>query len=629
MQPFRRRPPGWTSSSGLRSSQKEWPAPAGLNEQKVGAPWLGKLFWGSLVFAVVAVVFLVWTFLGGRNTVSVGNVEVEAAGPTSVRSGEAASLQVTVLNHNNHPLEFADLILEYPPGTLAVPERAATSSPIAAPKPLLRERLSLGTVPAGEEVKHVFNALFFGDKETAVPINISLEYRLEDSNAIFKRQTVFNLPINSSPLSVNLALPTETSADQTLVIDAEVVSNATTPFANAALLVVYPPGWHFAKSVPPPDEGNNFWRLGTIEPGKKKLIQISGSLEGQDQEEKFFRLTTGLAERDSKGNLVTGYASAAGSLHISRPQVALTATLNDKSLPYVATSREQLRVTLEWVNNLPVSLSNAELTANLTGEALDKTSVAPSGNGSYQSNLDKITWNKLNVPELASIPPGGSGRLSFSFTSLPLLTDNLITNPQINLAFKWHAERATEGDGPTTVDTSLAGVIKLNSVVQLAAGITHSAQPGEPANAGTLPPKVGSEVAYTARWSLVNSSNDLAGVKVTATLPPYVRFLGSLAPAETLTFVPEASGGGQVIWDLGSVKTGTGLKLPPRAAAFRVAFTPSLSQVGQAPVLVGSPSLAASDLFTGASWQTDVNKPLGTMLSGDPAFHFGDDKVIP
>ena len=114
-------------------------------------------------------------------------------------------------------------------------------------------------------------------------------------------------------------------------------------------------------------------------------------------------------------------------------------------------------------------------------------------------------------------------------------------------------------------------------------------------------------------------------MKVSAVLPSYVRFIEHWSPAsEKLTYNPV---GGEVLWDVGDLGSGVGFGTPPRELFFQIAVTPTESQVGTAPVVVGESSAIGEDRFTGESLKSNTRPALTTDLTGDPNAKFGSGIV--
>ena len=102
-----------------------------------------------------------------------------------------------------------------------------------------------------------------------------------------------------------------------------------------------------------------------------------------------------------------------------------------------------------------------------------------------------------------------------------------------------------------------------------------------------------------------------------------MKWVGSISPRENITYNESTR---EVIWDIGSVRANTGGSYN-REATFTLALNPSLSQVDSVPQLMGDLFLSGTDVFTG----TDIKSKRGsinTLLSGDPSFQSGQERVI-
>jgi hypothetical protein len=234
-------------------------------------------------------------------------------------------------------------------------------------------------------------------------------------------------------------------------------------------------------------------------------------------------------------------------------------------------------------------------------------------------------WNKTTEPDLAQIAPGATQTSNLEFASVAFgSAASQIKNPTIELTLKFRAKRVSDGEW---LESVVHKTIKLNSSVQFAAKAVYYDTVA--ANAGPLPPKVGSETTYTLTWSLLNSANDLEQVEVRAPLPPYMRWSSIVVPiGEPLEYVPSESGGGTLIWHVGYVRAGVGLSTGPREVSFKLGITPSVSQVGDAPALLGPITVSARDTFTKTMITINPRQSITTDLTADPRFHYGQGQVV-
>lgn len=617
------RPLRRSSLSGFkRPTGRGWPHVESLAkaDRLISLSLLKKLFWitGGLFVLMVLAAGLI--FFRGQNLISSGNVDIRVVGPVEIAAGEEFSLQVSVINQNQATLELADLIIEYPPG-VQVAGGAAT--------PLIRERLPLGDIASRQIVNRTVRAVIFGEKGSRQDLRFTVEYRLANSSALFDKQTTYQLGIASTPLALVLNLPREVNSRQEIVLEAQIRSNSENEITNPVVLVNYPAGFRFLSATPTPTRNQNIWSLGSLKPGQKTRLEIRGTLEGQDEEEKSFRISAGTMARETDDQLVATYGSTLETVIIRRPYIGLEVEIDgDVSTEIVANNREPLSVGLSWINNTESEIVDGEISVRFIGQALDRTSVM-AGRGYYNSTGGIILWNKLNFPALGRILPGTSDRVPFNLNSISFLDDGVdLRQPELTLEFQFKGKRVNDGGQTEEIFSSVTRQVKFNSVAQLAAKALQRSGPFS--NRGPLPPKVGEETTYTIVWSVLNSSNNLEGARVTASLPPYVRWLGVSQPlAETLRFNGGNDGGGEVVWELGPVSPGVGTSGPAREVAFQVALRPSVTQVGSAPNLLLQPTFSGVDSFTGATLSAMLRRELDTQLLSDPQFQLGEERVAP
>jgi hypothetical protein len=129
----------------------------------------------------------------------------------------------------------------------------------------------------------------------------------------------------------------------------------------------------------------------------------------------------------------------------------------------------------------------------------------------------------------------------------------------------------------------------------------------------------------TKMESLANSFNNISNAKVTAILPPNVKWTGYTSP--TTEKINYDSNTGQIVWDVGEIKSGTGSNYPSKEVSFQVSITPSLSQVGQEMNLVNETTISGIDTFSGERIG-EVKPPTTTNIFSDPQYERDIGKVV-
>ena len=566
----------------------------------------------SALFFVAALGIAVYMFGAGGNTVSVNNVNIGVTGPISVSGGDILTLQIDVQNGNTTTLESTDLLIEYPEGT-----RMADN----ITQELLRVRESLGDIRPGKQVTKTVDAVLFGEEGERQTIVISVEYRVADSNAIFVKEKAYEVEISSSPLSLSVVAPNQTTTNTDFQLAVEVTSNATESIEGVLLSAEYPFGFTFDEATPEPVFNDRIWDLGTLKPGESKIVRVRGALSGQDTEERVFRFAAGLGEESDPNVLVTPFANVLKGVTIARPDIGVGLVFNgDATGEYVTGGDGRIRTDVTWQNNTGERIVDGVIEVVLGGQALNQGSVTVTG-GFYQSGNNTIVWDKRTVPALADIPAGGKGSVSFSFSSFDFTQDTL-ADPEITATARIRGMVAAS-EGSEVVQSESQGRVAVASDLLLSGKGLYFTGPFQ--KTGGLPPRVGQETTYTIQWTVTNTVSEITGATVRATLPAYMRFVGSVSPgSEEVTYNPI---GGEVLWNLGTVRQGAGYTAPPREVAFQVAIIPSVSQVNETPQLIGVGTLTGIDSHTRTQVK-DVSGVITTRISSDPQFQNAQGNVV-
>lgn len=586
------------------------------NESDFKFPYV-KILLGALIFFLLTAGFAAYRFFGGSNLISGDNINILVRGPVSVAGGEILPLDIEVQNKNSVDLKVVDLKIEYPDGTRDTNDLSL---------PLDRYSEVLGDINVGKSERRLVKAVLFGEENTQKDIKITVEYRVSGSNAIFYKEKTYQILISSAPVNLIVVGPEEVNANQKAEFDIEVVSNSLSVIKNLTLKIDYPFGFNFISAIPGAFSiDNSVWKIGDLGPGAKRNIKLSGSIEGQDGEERMFRFTVGTPDRLDEKSIQTPFSVYTTTLLIKKPFMGVNLAINNnQSKEVVVKSGEVVRAALHWQNNLPSQIYDASIQIKLRGGILDKSSIQVE-RGFYSSIDNSITFDKKKDSSLSSIDPGSYGDVNFLFSSFSSQskTGSSFNNPEIYMDINVMGKRAQGENVPQELLYSDSKRVKIASVLKLSSLGFRSIGPFE--NMGPIPPKAEEETTYTITWTATNIFNDVSSTKVSATLPPYVKWNNLTSPlSEKITFDETT---GQVVWDLGNVRSGTGLTLTPREASFHISIIPSLSQVDTAPEIVSQTTISGTDSFTNT--EVGETKPgITTEIKNDPSYKSEDGKVI-
>jgi hypothetical protein len=566
-----------------------------------------KFFLFSVLFFAGAVGFAVYQFYGGDNAVSSEKIQIEILGNSFIGGGEVLALQVAVTNKNSVPLELADMIIEYPKGS--------------DDTVLERRRIEFGEIPSGKMIAENVDITLFGEQGSEKSINAILEYRVRGSNAIFTKEYNHKVSINAAPLVLSVEGPKDVSSNQEMTLRFKTVLNSQTPAQNLMLKVNYPPGFVFKSSTPSPSLSNNIWLLGDMAKGSEKIVELKGVIVAQDGEERAFQAFAGTQDIGDEAKIGVTYNSLLHTVAVKRPFVETNIIVNgQKGETVVIGNQGRVSAEVEWSNNLPSRVDNLEIKAKISGSAFNESTITTIS-GFYDSVNNEIIWDRNTNADFASVSPGDSGRLAFNFT--PQVLSGSSGEPSITIEVSVKGTQPSEGNIVKEINNTEKIVVKVSSSFQLAVKAVHTIGPFQ--NTGSIPPVAEQPTSYAIIWTATNSSNKINNGEVRATLPTYVKWIGAVSPSsEDVSYLPSTR---EVVWKVGTINQGTGFNTDPKEVAFQVEFTPSLSQVGSAPVLVNDAKAQGVDQFTGQTVR--VTKPkVTTRINQDPGFVSGNEIVI-
>lgn len=592
------------------------------------------LWWllgAAIIFFIGAIGFFSYYFLlgAGSSAASPSNIAISISGPPQIEGGAPTELQIVVANRNKVSLELADLVVTYPKGT---------RSPTDFATELQNQRIPLGSIEAGGTRQGTVSAVFAGNEGDHADVKVELEYRISGSSAIFAASSDYSIVFSSSALSLVTSGNNETISGQPVEMTVSIASNANAPVRDVLLSAQYPFGFKFSSADPAPSTTSSSgqsgsWKIGDISPGQKRTVTVRGVLNGEQGDDRVFHFTAG-TRKDATATssaIETPLANNVFTVSISKPFLGLTISVGGATGSNIIVSPgDNVSVAIDWQNNLPTAITDAVIVAKLSGFTIDGTTVH-TVDGFYRSNDDVVIWDKTTSGgALANLLPGAHGKVAFSF-QMPK-SDELanVLNPRLNISVNAAGKRTSETGVPQNLQATAKQQISLASDLSLTAQGLYYANPF--GSVGPMPPKAGTETTYAIVFTVTNTTNKITGAKVTAHLPPYVRYVGICSPrtecdpdTQKLTFNQED---GTLTWNMGDIDPGVGLGgTAPRQTAIAIGFTPSTSQIGQEPPLLQNIKLQGIDAATHASVSRDV-KDVTTNILGDPGFSSANSTVI-
>ena len=574
-----------------------------------------KFFIFSIVFFILALGYASYMFFAKGNSVSNDNIDISVLSNAFTAGGEEYPLLLEIVNRNNSSLDLVDLVVEYP-----------KSSQTSLSQDNEHLRISLGTIPAGGIKNENVKFILFGEQGSTRQIKISIEYRVEESNAIFVKDKLYDVSINSTPINLSIDAPLEASSNQDITLGVKATLNSTKSVSKMLLKVDYPIGFQFVSAKPAPSLGNNIWNLGDLAPGAERNISILGKMiDVFDGEEKVFRVWSGSQSSSDKSLIDVVFNSLEHTVMIKKSSIEARLLINGVyQREYAIDTKTPIQGQIQWTNNLETKINDLEIYAKISGNAINRKTIS-AGQGFYNSSQDLMIWDKNSQSKFAEINPGDSGVVSFSLSPSSLFSTagGIISLPSINIDVSITGRQVQSGGTITELNNSESKIIRIISDVGLSTKALYYS--GFFTNSGPIPPKVEQKTTYTITWSLSNTANNISKAQIRSTLPPWVRFIGPFSPAtEDLTYDTSTK---EIVWNVGGIPRGTGITEAGREVFFQLEFIPSLSQVGTTPTIINDTILTGHDDF--ANVDVRINKTsLDTRLLNDANLPANGSRVV-
>jgi hypothetical protein len=250
-----------------------------------------------------------------------------------------------------------------------------------------------------------------------------------------------------------------------------------------------------------------------------------------------------------------------------------------------------------FTNNLDVPLTDVVVEMVLGGVLIERTSVKPN-KGFYRSSDDLVFWDKAQEDKLSVVDPGQSRELSFNINIVKEKADLIkaLRRAGSTLTVTVKAKRLNENRVPEEISSIITQEIRLETNPMFESGIAHASGPFK--NTGNFPPRINSETTYTFIGRISNTANTLRQTTFTAKLPPNAVWKNVYSSDIPNAAVSYSQSKREIIIQLGDVAAGAGIDAPAKEFAFQLGFTPTLTELGQAPVLIFTPRISGIDAFT-------------------------------
>jgi len=535
-----------------------------------------------LIFLLIGI-FSYWTWK--KNPYSKEVLKIEILGPNEVTVGKEVEFIVKYKNNGNFRLEEPELIFE-------PPENSLKDDQIAKREVLREEKLGNAIYP-GEENTLSFKLRIFGKEGEMKIAKATMSFRPKNLKARYSVSTSFSTQIKSVPVTFEFDLPSKIENGKELNFKLDYFSNLDSPLTNLRIQVEYPKSFEFFSSTPQSIEKTE-WEIPVLNKAEGGRIEIQGKILGEIGKVETFRARLGIL----KENQFIVLKEIEKGVEIVKPSIFLRQEINGNP-EYVAAPGEWLHYTIYFKNIGDEEMKNLFLISKLEGDAFDFQTIK-SDLGECKPGDDSVIFDWRRVPKLQYLAPTDEGKVDFWIK----LKDDLgnVRNPFLkNKIFILQMREEF--------------ITKISSRIEASQkGFYYDEVFG---NSGPIPPRVGEATTYTIFWQVKNYYSDVKDVKVRAKLPEYVSLTGKIFPEEMASKFSFDPNSREIVWSLGELKGGEGISTPPKTIAFQISFSPTESQRGQTPEIIGEVKISGEDSWTGKTLEA-TSTSITTALQDDP-----------
>lgn len=520
-------------------------------------------------------------------------VEVMVSAPSSLKSGEEATVEITYKNPRNIALAQLSLDVNLPQGF-----HPATF----LPAPTDEDQLvwNIGTLGQYSDGKIILTGKWYSDVPEDDRIQVVTTYRPANFNADFSSITTADIAVHESVLAVALTGPEKATAGEQVTYTATFTNNGLFTEEGEGELIL-PEGFVPLSWTPElPAGAGTVWSLGSLAPGATFTQTVVGSFASEVDD---------LQEMKTIGFLKTSegdfYEQGSTSWFTDVQGGALSVVLagNGATSTVSVTPGDQLRISVQLANISEADVSDAQILLDFQPESGIPISWSGANVGRAKITAQGVV---LAAADVGTIKPTERKNYSFTFPLKDEMASGQVSEFTVT---------AFVTSGGVTVQ-SLPLTISLNANVSLGASARYYDTSGALVGSGTFPPHTGEETTFVLSWNFTRGLHAINNATVTATLPQNVRFQ---AVRETSTGSLTYNDSTRILtWSIANIPD----DITSGTAEFEVVYTPSDADVGEYGKLLSGSNFRGEDAETGAvvtsqAGEITTEMPNDTVANGE------------
>lgn len=560
----------------------------------------------TVFFAVLAAVSWagVFFFSPGRGAFGGEGVSVDIEGPTELKSGELVSFAVRYKNDESVALGTASLELRLPREFKVQSTDPSLEEPDAEVK-----EWTIGSIAPGKDGIVTVTGVMLAPVGKTLDAQAILTYRPADFNAEFQKVKTKGLSVTGSVLTLGITGSAKVLPGDKVTLTYAFKNESDSTFEGLRLVAAYPAGFIAEKSDPlTADTELRSWEIAKLGPGEEGKVTVEGSFASDVEGPTEVRGVIGFVDEDGS---MEPQGESVFTADVLKGDLVTSLVLNGKTDSQPVRFGDTLRYAISYKNTGKAVLGDVSITAvfdQVPEEQLLQWNLLVDKAGGVRDG-NRVTWTKKQVPSLGKIDPDDSGILDFSVPFMAAPKSGSVAEYSVSTYVEATIGTIDTVESERTAKTAPV-IAKTVSNADLKAEVRYFNEDGIPVGTGPLPPKVGEATTYRVTATIANSLHDLNDLKLSAKLPPNVRWTGySSVDAGDLRF---DAGSGKMLWTLNWMP----VAIKSLKVSFDISITPGEEDRGKFPTLVDGFIFEATDKANGFPLLLS-SSPISTATEAD------------
>ncbi|MDO8669329.1 MAG: hypothetical protein Q7K65_03480 [Candidatus Buchananbacteria bacterium] len=545
------------------------------------------------VFSVLLVVAILGFFVFSKletNNFTNERITLKLETPITVVSGQEGIYSLTITNKEKVDLYNLELELFYPDNFEHIDSLPKASGD-------KNNKWSFSGLKVGESQKIELKGKMIAAINSTQTFRGVLNFKPSNLNANFKQETIVDVVVASSVLSLTVNGPEKILANQEAEYTLNYENLSDEDYSDLQVVVDYPESFVFESAEgKASNETNNTWDLKELKAGEKGEIKIKGNyLTAETGGNRNFVARILLKYKDdyypqSEETFIT---------EVIKDQLSLQLIINGSAEDQSINFGDLLVYTIHYKNTGEDNLENIQIKAKLDSKILDWNTLQDDNNGVISSN--SIIWTGRHISKLLKLGAGEEGDISWQIRvkDASAVNDPSIGKFSVESSTSATASQGGELNGESSVTTKPI-VNSINSDLGLTVAARYYNEDNIPLGLGPIEPRVGESSTYNIYLELSNNLHDVENVQVVAKLPSNVSW--SNKENHDIGDFSYNAATSEAIWNISKLKKSS----EPILASFNISIKPATSDRGRILILIPSINMSAKDSNTGTTINSSV-----------------------